>query len=489
MRNDRPVKDISDLGANRYPHFKLTAEKFPRILATRRVENDDDEYFGAFLTKTSVRILIDFINRTFKLRSCDIDIDGGLPVPCTQFYRRRCVAPCVRKLCSHDQYLTLVELARLFLSDQRGLFRKTVTSIIDAFSASLEFESAAKYRDILQSVEKYWKNARLQVRLDDAVDTYAVDDTPGGCDIFLVTHRNRSVLGRKVFTVSREAFSTSDEALSELIDSFYLYHLPKEIRVSRDFYGRRELASRLTRRFNRPAKISAVNPRSKGINAYRGLMLSHDEHELDRAKPTASPAVISSKLAKLFALEKRPERIQAFDVAHISGTGFVTASAVWESGRFLSADYDFILSDEKSELAALADGVIRSVAEPNRKQPDLILLDGGKNQLNKVLHALTDREMVLKIVAAVKPPGKHGSIAAFLTATNDPIQFDIDSPAHAMLQLLRDEAHDLANRIHRDYREMMPFYETAGHDKPLVVPLRFHAENGGAEDLIPIESR
>lgn len=489
MRNDRPVNDISDLGANRYPHFKLTAEKFPRILATRRIEEDGNEYFGAFLTKTSVRILIDFINRTFKLRSCDIAIDGSFPMPCTQFYRRRCIAPCVRKLCSHDEYLTLVELARLFISGQCGSFRKAVTAIIDAFSANLEFETAAKYRDILQAVEKYWKNERLQVWLDNAVDTYAVEDTPEGCNIFLITHRGRSILGRKIFTISREEFSSSDEALAELIDSFYLYHLPREIRVSRDFYGRRDLAEKLTDRFGRPSKISVVNPKAKGINAYRGLLLSHDEHELDRAKPTASSAVISSKLAKMFAMKNRPKRIEAFDVAHISGTGFVTASAVWENGRFLSADYGFVLSKEKSELTALADGVIRSLINSDRKKPDLILLDGGKNQLNKVLNAMADRKTVPKIAAAVKPPGKHGSIAAFLTETKDPIPFDIDSPAHAMLQLLRDEAHDLANRIHRDYREMIPFYEAAGHDKPLVVPLRFHAENGGAEDLIPIEAR
>lgn len=338
-------------------------------------------------------------------------------------------------------------------------------------------------------MEKYWKNGRLHVWLDDAVDTYAVEDTPDGCNIFLVTHRGRSVLGRKVFAVSREEFESSDQALAQVIESFYLHHLPKEIRVSRDFYGRKALAKSLTERFGSPAKISVVNPKTKGINAYRGLMLSHDEKELARAKPIASPAVISSKLAKMFDMKIRPKRIEAFDVAHISGTGFVAASAVWENGHFVSADYGFVLSNEKSELAALADGVIRLLTEPTRQRPDIILLDGGKSQLNWVMKVLSESENMPVIVAAVKPPGKHGSIAAFLRENAEPIPFDVDSPAHAMLQLLRDEAHDLANRIHRDYREMMPFYEAAGFDKPLVVPLRFHAENGGAEDLIPIKTR
>ncbi len=489
MKNDRPVNDVSNLAANRYPHFKLTVEPFARILATRRVEDDGDEYFGAFLTKTAVRILIDFMHGTFKLRTCDIRIDGTFPMPCTQFYRRRCVAPCVNRLCGHDEYLTLVGLARLFISNQRGSLRTAVAEIIDKFAAELEFENAAKYRDILHAVERYWNNDRLQVWLDDAVDTYGVEDTADGCNIFLVTHRGRSVLGRKVFAVPREELESSDEALAQVIDSFYLYHLPKEIRVSRDFYGRAELSKSLTARFGRSARISVANPRSKGINAYRGLMLSHDEHELDRAKLTASPDIISSKLEIIFDLKIRPKRIEAFDVAHISGTGFVAAAAVWENGRFLSEEYQFILSEETSELAALADGVCRSLIEPSRKRPDVILLDGGKSQLNKVLKALAGREDLPMVIAAVKPRGKHGSIAAFLRQDGEPITFDVDSPAHATLQLLRDEAHDLANRIHRDYREMMPFYEAEGFDKPLIVPLRVHADNGGAEDLIPIEAR
>ncbi|MFN0278334.1 MAG: hypothetical protein ACKVRN_07000 [Pyrinomonadaceae bacterium] len=489
MKNDAAVTNIFDLERRRYPHFKITAEQFPRVLVTRAIEDDDAEYFGAFLPKTGARILIDFLNRTFKLRSCDIEMDGSFPMPCTQFYRRRCVAPCVNALCSRDDYMELVQLARLFIANQRGSLRKEVKDIIEKFSTELAFENAAKYRDILEAVERFWKNERLEVWLDDAIDTYAVEDTPDGWTIFLVTHRGRTVLGRKVFVVSRDEVPSTDEAIVRLIGSFYVYHLPKEIRLSRDFHGRREIANRLTEKFGRQVKISVANLKTKGVNAYRGLRLSHDERELDRVKPTASPAIISGRLAKMFDMKTRPKRIEAFDVAHISGTGFVAASAVWENGRFLSADYQFILSGEKSELAALAKGVENSITDSNRKQPDLVLLDGGKNQLNKVLKTISNIDKAPRVIAAVKPRGKHESIAAFLSEGSEPIPFDIDSPAHAMLQLLRDEAHDLANRIHRDYREMMPFYEAAGFEKPLILPLRFHADNGGAEDLIPIEAR
>ncbi len=490
MKNDRPVSDITDLAGNRYPHLKLTAERFPRLLATRRVEEDGDEYFGAFLTKTAVRILIDLLNKNFRLRSCEIDIDGSFPMPCTQFYRRRCAAPCVASLCSESEYTELVGLVRFVLSNDQALFRKAIGSIIERYSDELEFEKAARYRDMAIAVDKFWANDRIQVWLDDTVDTFAVEDTPQGTAIFLVSHRNRRVLARKVFAVEREDYETSDEALARIIDSFYLFHLPREIRVSRDFHGRKPLEQRLTERLGRQAKITVVNPKTKGINAYRGLMLSHDEHELDKAKPLASAEIISSKLRRNFDLDKLPLRIEAFDVAHISGTGMIAASSVWVKGRFASELYRSYVSESNSELGSLADAILFRLADSEQPPPDLIVLDGGKPQLNAVLKAMAKSEIVPPpIIAAVKPQGKHSSIAAFLTEDGGSITFDVDSPAHTMLLLLRDEAHNLANRIHRDYREMKPFYEAAGHEEPLIVPIRLHAQNGGAEDLIPIESR
>lgn len=490
MKNDRPVSDITDLAGNRYPHLKLTAERFPRLLATRRIEEDDDEYFGAFLTKTAVRILIDLLNKNFRLRSCEIDVDGSFPMPCTQFYRRRCSAPCVSSLCSESEYTELVGLVRFVLSNEQVLFRKTIGSIIERYSDELEFEKAARYRDIAFAVDKFWANDRLQVWLDDTVDTFAVEDTLQGTSIFLVSHRNRRVLARKVFAGEREDYETSDEALARIIDSFYLSHLPREIRVSRDFHGRKALEQRLNERLNRQARISVVNPKTKGINAYRGLLLSHDEHELDKAKPLASADIISSKIRRIFELKKRPIRIEAFDVAHISGTGMVAASSVWINGRFASELYRYHLSEGNSELESLANAVMFRLADAWQELPDLILLDGGKSQLNATLKMLADTDLIaVPIIAAVKPAGKHSSIAAFLTEDGRSIAFDVDSPAHTMLLLLRDEAHNLANRIHRDYREMKPFYEAAGHEEPLIVPTRLHAQNGGAEDLVPIESR
>lgn len=483
MKNDPTVNDLPHIGANRYPHIKITNEEFPRALATRRIENDGDEYFGAFLPKTAARILIDFINRTFRLRSCDIPIDGNFPVPCTQYFRRRCVAPCVSGICSREEYSQIVKLVSLFLANDRERLVANVKAIIAELSKRENFESSARYRDMMIAVDKFWNDPRKKVWLDDAVDTYDIENET----IYLVTHRGRKVLGRKVLSFAKQNFVSPEAALARLIDKFYLFHLPREIRIPIRLPTLARLEEQLSRRFARQAKITVSDPAKKGLNAFRGLNLSHAEHLLDKVKLTATPKMISSELKSIFKLGFQPDRVEAFDVAHISGTAFVAARAVWENGHFVSAEYSFLVSDENSELGALSEAVRNSFLD-DKNSKRLIILDGGIAQLNRVSKAIQHNED-LPLAAAVKPRGKHSSIAAFLTTSGERIRFDVDSPPHSMLQLLRDEAHDLANRVHRDYREMLPFYEAKGFDRPLVVPLRFHAVNSGAEDLIPINSK
>src|SRR5436190_5543972 len=171
MKNDVPVSDLSNIRANLYPHLKITNEKFPRVLATRRIENDDAEYFGAFLPKTAARMLIDFVNRTFRLRSCDIEIDGNFPVPCTQYFRRRCLAPCVSSICGRDEYLKIVGLVNFFLANERQKLVSKFNETINELSTHQDFENAARSRDISVAADKFWNEPRKKVWLEDAVDS------------------------------------------------------------------------------------------------------------------------------------------------------------------------------------------------------------------------------------------------------------------------------------------------------------------------------
>jgi len=462
MINDRTASVFSEDGADLYPHMKITAEEFPRVLATRRFVDDGSEYFGAFLSKTAVRILIDFVNKTFRLRSCDIKINGKYPVPCTQYYRKRCLGPCVESICGLDEYLEQVSLVRLFLSNQRELLLSELSRRIKAASEDLDFETAASWRDILLAVEEFWSNPRWQVWLDDATDTFVADETVAGEFIYLATQRGRHVLGRKVFQLPRGGGISPDEALERIIGNFYQFHLPKEIHVSIDFEGRKEVSKTLSQKFGRKAKISLVRPDKHLITSMRALQSARSENELDFVKAKATPRQVMGELKRLFGLNELPKRVEAFDVAHISGTSFVAASSVWQNGRFVTEEYQIIVSDptrSTSELEALSDAVLSRLSDPSLPKPDVILIDGGRPQLNAGRKACDTNRIDSKLIGAVKPAGKHSAVSHFLTESGERIDFDAYNPAHSMLQLLRDAAHDLANRSHRDLRDMVHHYE------------------------------
>lgn len=459
MENDSEYK-FSLADQRLYPHFKLTRERFPRLLATRKIETDGAEYFGAFLPETGVRFLIDFLNKTFRLRTCEIEIDGNFDFPCTQFYRKRCIAPCVENLCDEAEYAEKVELVRLFLRRETFELEKHYQKKIEAFAENFEFERAAEVRDEWLEIEKIFASKDWNFWLEDAVDTFEIEETDKNFLIRLVTMRGRKTLGKRTFIFEKPG--AKNELLTQILPEFYRFHAPKEIRVSDDFKDRFLIADELSKRFNRKIKITVIKENAPKIMTNRALDRTKYEHEFRQIKSVKSLAETKNELKKIFALPKMPARIEGFDVAHISGCDFVAAKSVWENGKFLGKESEFWFSDEESELETLRKFIEFRFSQVTKKNPDLILIDGGKSHLQAALKGLenaADRKFA--VISAVKPPKQHGEISHFLTENNLQINFDGENGTHRVLQNLRDEAHNLSNEIHRQRREMAHFYELA----------------------------
>ncbi len=524
-----------------FPHIKLTREAYPRALATRILNDDGDEYFGAFLNRTSVRILIDFLNRTFRLRTCTIPIDGSFPVPCTQYYARRCVAPCVANLTDRETYLEIVQLVRLFLRNDRELLHATISKKIERAAEKLDFETAALFRDRLHQVESFWSQARWQIWLEDSTDLVELDVHADVVYVILISQRRRRILGEKVYAFPNSEDADVSPALYSVIDEFYRYHLPREIRVSHDFAGRLSLAKALGKRFGRSIAINIATDANRRITAQRVVDVTKARLVTDRTKGKLTVAGLQNQLMAMFDLKARPARIEAFDAAHISATGFAAAVSVWKDGKDLPAEYEHWVSDRESELDTLRAFVAARIA---RTRPDLILIDGGAAQLRAANDAVANAGSKVSVITAVKPKGQHGSISHFLTEDGRRVEYDRDIPASRLLHRMRDDAHDLANRTHRLGRDMLHFYELAAilpsldererqdlmrefgsirsittqdagefekrfgkkkaaaiardlaaarnisaDAKPLIVPIRYVETDGEAEDLIPIDTR
>lgn len=471
-----------------YPHLKLTREAFPRLLATRILRNDGDEYFGAFLTKTSVRILIDFVNRVFRLRSCDIEIDGGFSLPCTQYFARRCTAPCVADLCSREQHMMIAGLIRLFLQNERERLTTELLATIGATSDNLDFEEAANWRDVLQNVESFWPKPRQQVWLDDAVDTYGISVTDDTIRVRLVTQRAGKMLGSWEHSFKHLAGVAASEAVGDVVEQFYRFHAPREIRVPLDFAGRREFARALSERFGRNIAVRVVGNRLPP-STIRAFEKAGNQAVLRHLNPKQGVASIQEELQRQFDLKEIPTRIESFDVAHISATAFAGAMAVWEHGELRRTEYRHWLSGENGELATMREILAQRFGEAPEILPNLVLIDGGRQHLNAAVNALKNAAArKFSVLSAVKPRGKHQAVSHFLTEDGQRIEFNPKNEAHRLLRTLRDEAHELSNTTHRQSRDMLHFYERRGV-KPLIVPIRFDEKDGHADDLRPIVTR
>jgi excinuclease ABC subunit C len=526
-----------------YPHFKLTDEKFPRLLATRKIADDKAEYFGAFLPETGVRFWIDFLNKTFRLRACEIEIDGSFDVPCPQFYRKRCVAPCVRSLCDEKTYQEQVELLRLFLTRKISELEKYYLAKIQAAAENLDFEKAKDWRDLWLSIEKILTEREWNYWLDDAIDTFEIEKQKDYFLIHFVTMRARKTLGRRTFVFENKG--KIEEVIPKLLRSFYRFYSPKEIRVSHDFAERLKLADELSKRFRRKIAVNLIDKNKPKILTERAIEYAKFDREFRQIKRAQSLAKIQSELIKDFKLKNKSRKIEAFDVAHISGNDFVAAKSVWKDGKLIGKESEFWFSEEISELDTLRKFLDLCLSKERKNLPDMILIDGGKSHLQAGIQSLENfskRNFI--IISAVKPPGQHGAISRFLIETGDEISFNAEKTSHLILQKLRDEAHNLSNEIHRQRREFSHFYELArilpsideserlallkksgsiknilelsdqnlaeylsaekflsvkkdlenyrlGKSRkvePFIVPLRFSDEDGDAEDLRPLKT-
>ena len=445
-----------------YPHVKLTSEVFPRLLSTRKIEDDGSEYFGPFLTRSAARILIDFLNATFRLRTCTIPIDGTFPVPCTQFYARRCVAPCVKSLCGREEYLDNVHLARLFLRNERKEFELSSLALIDAAAERLEFERAGFFRDILLKAKSFWANPRQNVWLDEAVDTYVVDRAADIITIFIITTRRMRTLGS--WTCEFQIFDETDvrELLAGVIAQFYPVGVPREVRVPFDFPGRHELSRRLSNNAGRPVKMIVEGQVPERVTALKALARTKLNLDLENLKPVVTPEKLQRQLVRKFGLMVPPSRIEAFDAAHISGTFTTAGMSVWQNGRLHSEEYRAALSEDAGEIATLKNFIFQRFSGVEGRRPELVLIDGGKAHVNAAVGVLRSLSIDdIFVIGAVKPPRRHGEVSHFLTADGTRVDFDPDNAAMRVLRLLRDEAHELANSAHQQSRDMSHFYELA----------------------------
>jgi excinuclease ABC subunit C len=469
-KKHKPRYNVNLKDDKSYPHLKLTInEPFPKVVITRRIQNDGALYFGPFLPASLARKTIDVINRTFQLRTCDIEIDGKAPRPCLEYHIKRCLGPCVKGLCTPQHYQEAVKDVRLLLEGRNTELADTLADRMAQASSDLRYEMAAKYRDLRKTVIKLSEQQKMATSPERDVDIFAYYREGRRLALQLFTMREGHIVGRREFFWEDLPDGDFDPAsfLSDVLAQYYTTdYVPKEIHVPVDFEDRELLERALSERKGRRVKVLHTQRGEKRdlIDLGEKNAKLAFEQRFRVLKPDMK--LVLEELQETLELPRFPTRIESFDVSNIQGADNVAGMVVSENGKMNRSEYrKFRIRtvEGSNDVASMREAVFRRyrrVLDEGKPLPDLIMIDGGKGQLKAAADAMRELDLeAVPMVGVVKPPFRHNDVSHLLVKgrEDEPVYLDSHSLILRLLQMIRDETHRYAVTYHRKRRELRDF--------------------------------
>ncbi|MDH3403949.1 MAG: excinuclease ABC subunit UvrC [Acidobacteriota bacterium] len=456
IKSHKPRYNVLLRDDKTYPYVKLTLrDGYPRVAFTRRIYADGAEYYGPFLPGGLARRAIKLTQKLFGIRICTIEIDGSLPRPCLYYDMKRCLGPCVDGLTSPEAYAGAVEAARLFLNGRTVELGRRLKHDMHEAAEALEYERAAALRDLLAEIDSVTQRRSLSSLGGEDVDIYGVHLAGGNAAVTILVMRGGRVLDRRELFWERRPDLTAQRLLSELLPQVYdrTTFIPKEIHLPEAIDGDEALVEWLSERKGERVylRLPARGPKAQRLRvARRNAELAHRR----RFRADSGAERAAAALAGHLALAEPPARIEGIDISNLQGTEMVGSLVVWEGGRILKKDYrSFNLQNMagQDDFAAIHQVVkrrYRRVLDEVGSMPDLILVDGGRGQLNAALEALAELGVEETPVAGLAKREEE----IYLPATPEPLRLERDDPGLLLLQRIRDEAHRFAVDRHRRRR-------------------------------------
>ena len=497
-----------------YPYVKLSlAERFPRVFVTRRLRKDGSAYFGPYFPANLAYRIVDLIHRHFLIPSCKVDLNRLHPRPCLQFYIKRCLGPCVKDLTTPDIYAEAVRDVKLFLEGRQTDLVKSLRDRMNEAAEAQEFERAARYRDLISTVEQLQEKQRIASAEGDDADVFGYHFENQMLAVNLFHMRGGKVLDRREFfwedlpefappveqlaepvdgraDVPTLAEQTSPapidpfagnaartietfhpgEFFSALVKQLYLGqpYVPKNIYTPVDFEDREELeealSEQLTAAGSRPARVHITVPLRGDKRELIDLAGNNAKQSYDQRfrvlKPNAR--AIQEALQDALSLPDLPKRIECFDISHIQGAETVASMVVWEDGSMKKSDYrKFQVKtvtgvDDFAAMQEVVGRRYKRLLDDKREMPSLILIDGGLGQLHAAAEALAGIGIQpgTPDQPALASIAKREEIIYVYGQESDPIALDRRSPVLHLIQKVRDESHRFAVTYHRKRREM-----------------------------------
>jgi len=456
IKQGQPRYNIRLRDDKTYPYLKLTlSDEYPRLAFTRRIVDDGAAYFGPFLPGGVARRAIKLVQKLFQVRVCHIEIDGKLPRPCLYYDMRRCLGPCVDGLTDHDSYQRAVEQATLFLAGKKQQLVRSLRREMARTSEALEFERAGQIRDTIAEVESITEAQKLSSARGDDVDIYGVAVSGDNAAVTVFVMRKGQVLDRREYFWEGGKSLSEERLLSELLPQIYdrTTFIPKEIQLPMPVEGADALMSWLSERKGQRVHIRVPErgPKAERVRfAMRNAKMSFRRRFRLGADAMAGSEALRSRLH----LEESPRRIEGFDISTLQGGETVASLVVWEAGSMKKRDYrSFNIrgldkNDDFESMRQVVERAYRRRLEEAAVMPDLILIDGGRGQLNAALEALSRLGIEEIPIAGLAKREEE----IYLVDHPEPLRLPRNDPGLRLLQEIRDESHRFALSRHRRRR-------------------------------------
>jgi excinuclease ABC subunit C len=444
-----------------FPYLKIDInEDWPGVYITRRVQKDGARYFGPFASAGSVRKTLKLIRKIFHFRSCSKRIEGKDKRPCLNFYIHHCLGPCIGAV-EKKEYHDVINQVILFLQGKQELILRELNANMKAAAQQLQFERAALLRDQIEAIEEVIEGQRIAITVQGEKDVIALAQNETQAYVELLFIRNNKLIGQDHFIMEGVQDESPGQIMTSFVKQYYASasYIPPLILLQHPVHEPEVLSEWLERQRGGRVELQVPQRGAKkklmdtaAENAVRGL-------ELAQAKET-KVEVISAGLRELknrLRLPKMPRRIECYDVSNIQGALAVGSMVVLEKGWPKPAHYRRF----RIKTVAGADDYAM-IQETLRRRfrrgmtgegtwaiiPDLVLIDGGRGQLNAALEVR--QELGLDSIPMVSLAKENEEV--FIPGDPQPVYIAKDSPALHILQRARDEAHRFAISYHRKLR-------------------------------------
>ena len=459
-----------------YPYIKVTVtEDFPRVLFARTMKKDKNKYFGPYTSAGAVKDTIDLIHKLYKIRTCSRNLpkDIGKDRPCLNYHIKQCDAPCQGYI-SKEQYEESVNQALEFLNGRYDSVLKMLEKKMMDASDAMDFEKAIEYRDLLENVKKVAQKQKITSSSMEDRDIIAMakDETDAVVQVFFV--REGKLIGRDHFHVTVGADEGQKEILTSFVKQFYsgTPFVPRELWVQTELDDAETIASWLE--LKRGQKVKLVVPQ-KGekerlvelAEKNARLVLSQDKEKIKREELRTIGAM--NQIGALIGLE-RVRRVEAYDISNTSGMASVGSMIVYEDGKPKRSDYrKFKIQTVKgpNDYASMREVLTRRFSHGLEEArtlkekgmdtsfgsftrfPDLLMMDGGRGQVNIALEVLGELGLEIPVCGMVKDDN-HRTRGLYYNNVEVPI--DRHSEGFRLITRIQDEAHRFAIEYHRSLR-------------------------------------